>query len=189
MLKKILIKPIFIPILLIIFIVIPASYARYTYFHQGDTFIDIAKWDVTINNNPINSDFTFDLFETVNNDNLKKDVKLIAPGTNGSLSFYITNDSDVVAEYTILIEEVENDKDIPIVYSLEEDGEYKELSELVIASNEEIQMGVKNKKVTLYWKWDFYHDKNQNIKDTEIGLLEDATILIHLNIKANQKLK
>ena len=186
--KKLIIKIILISFLLIPCMFFPISYARYNFNNTGSVNVDVAKWDIIINNETTNEELTFDLFESVNNTNIDQNIKAIAPGTNGSINFNIINNSDVVAEYTINIEEVENLNDIPILYSLEENGEYKELTDIVFANNEEISLGSYNtKEFTLYWKWEFYKDSNQNIKDNELSQTEAAKIIINTNIQVNQK--
>lgn len=170
-------------------IVIPISYARYIANYNGTSNIDVAKWDITINNKKINEEFTFNLFETIDNTNLKKGVKAITPGASGNITLNIKNSSDVVAEYTITIEETSNENNIPILYSLEEFGEYKKINEFIIANNQEIGIDTNNTKtITIYWKWSFYQDSSQNQKDNELGQNGNALLQVKMNIKANQKI-
>ena len=176
-------------VLVVIFCMIASvSYARYSYLNEGNNSVGVAKWDIVINDQSMNSEVVFDLFETVENNNLLDGTRLIAPGTEGSITFNISNNSDVVAEYTIVLEEVLNDNDIPIVYSLEKDGVYQDLSEFIVANSEEIKIGEKDKSVTLYWKWDFYSTTLQNEKDNQLGLSGNANILVNMKIRVNQKI-
>lgn len=177
-----------LPILLLVLVILlPISYARYTSNYQGPFNIGIAKWDIIINDNSHTDEHTFDLFETINNDDVNKNIKVLAPGSKGSITFNITNNSDVVSECTIEVLETNNIYDIPILYSLSEDSEYKELEEIEIAKNLEIGLGLK-KTITLYWEWPFFKDELQNQKDNELANNQDAKILITTNVKVNQKI-
>lgn len=187
MLKKIICITILMLTLAISSIIIPTSYAKYIKNLNGSSNLDIAKWDIIINDKDINEEFVFNLFETVNDSTIKNDIKAIAPGIGGNITLNIENSSDVKAQFTINIEETENKNNIPIVYSLEENGEYKKLSELSMANNEEISVG-EIKKVILYWKWDFYKDEDQNQIDNELGQNGEATLKLSINIKVNQKI-
>jgi len=184
---KLTIKIILIIFLATSFLTFPISYARYNFYNDGNYNVDIAKWDIVLNDKSLDEEHVFDLFKTVNNDNINKNIKALAPGTKGSITFNIINNSDVFSECTIEVEETENTYDIPILYSLDENGEYKELKELEIANN--LELGIKeNKTITLYWQWPFYKDSLQNQKDNELASNETAKLLITTNVKVKQKI-
>lgn len=179
-------KRLFVRVLIIISlcfsVIIPISYARYVKENNGLGNMDVAKWNIILNNKNIDEVIKLDLFKTINNSSLKNETNIIAPGTSGNITLNIKNNSEVVAEGTILLEELANDDNIPIVYSLVEDGEYVGINEFVIM-NKEVILPKEEKNVTIYWKWDFYNNQNDN----NLGLNGTAEYEIGINILVNQK--
>jgi len=187
--KKLMIKIILPLLVLTTCIVIPASYARYITDSSGIGQIDIAKWEIIINDKSMEEEFDFNLFETLDNPNIKDGITAISPGTSGNITLNLKNSSDVVAEYTITLEEISNENSIPIVYSLEENGEYKKINEFTVANKEEIGINNGNTKtITIYWKWDYYNNSTQNQKDNELGENGTARIQVKASVKVNQKI-
>jgi len=183
-------KRLFVRVLIIISlcfsVIVPISYARYVKENNGLGNLDVAKWNIILNNKNIDEVIKLDLFKTINNSSLKNETNIIAPGTSGNITLNIKNNSEVVAEGTILLEELENNNNIPIVYSLSEDGEYVDINDFIIMNNE-IIMPETEKEITIYWKWDFYKDYNQNQKDNDLGTNGTALFEIGINIRINQK--
>jgi len=172
-------------IFLCLSVFVPFSYAKYANDNNGISRLDIAKWSIILNDKNIDEVINLDLFKTSNN-YLKNGIKIIAPGVEGNITLNIENASDVVAEGTIILEELENNNNIPIVYSLVKDGEYGEINDLEIMNNE-IIMPESEKEVTIYWKWDFYKNNSQNQKDNDLGTNGTALFEIGINIRVNQK--
>lgn len=183
-------RNIFVRILLLITlclsIIVPISYARYIEVNTGSGNLDVAKWDIILNGENIDEVINLDLFETINDSNLKNGTKIIAPGIDGSITLNIKNESDVVAESTIVLEELLNNDNIPIVYSLEANGEYVGIADFEIMDNEVINPG-EIKEVTVYWQWPFYQTQTQNNSDSDLGIDGTALFEIGINIKVNQK--
>lgn len=183
-------KRLFVRVLIIISlcfsVIVPISYARYVKENNGLGNLDVAKWNIILNDKNIDEVITLDLFKTINNNSLKKGTNIIAPGTSGNITLNIKNDSEVVAEGTIVLEELENNNNIPIVYSLVEDGEYVDINDFLIMNNE-IIMPENEKEITIYWKWDFYKGHNQNLEDNDLGTNGTALFEIGINIRVNQK--
>lgn len=181
-----------IKLVLIIFIIISCvitqkTYSRYAYNKNGNNNVDIAKWNISINDNlNVNNDvIEFNLFDTVNT-NLKSDEKLIAPGSNGKFTLEIKNNSEVIVEYILKLTET-NNHDIPIEYSLTglDDSWVEDIKEINI-NNEAIEIN-KIKLIDIYWRWAYYKDKSQNDKDNDLKN-KNANIKIKMNIDVNQKI-
>ena len=183
-------KNVFVRLLLLtmlcVGVIVPISYARYVNNNNGIGNLDVAKWNITLNDKNLDEVINLDLFKTINNADLKNETKVIAPGVGGNITLNIKNDSDVFAESTITIEEMINNNNIPIVYSLKEDGDYVRIDDFEIMNNEVI-IPENEKEITIYWKWDFYKDYNQNENDNILGKNGTALYEISINIRVNQK--
>lgn len=169
-----------------VIVIVPISYARYISVNNGNGSLDVAKWNIVLNNKNLDEVIKLDLFETIDDSYLKDGEKIIAPGVSGNIVLNIKNNSDVVAEGTIILEELSNNYNIPIVYSLEEDGNYVDINDFEIMSSEIINVN-EEKKVTIYWKWDFYSSESQNNADIELGSSGTALFEISLDVRINQK--
>lgn len=178
-------------ILLILFLLscisIPVSYARYVSNFNDKPKLEVAKWNFIINNESISEEINFNLFEAVNNSNIKDGINAIAPGTSGKAEINIVNNSDVTAEYLITVTELENNYDIPIVYSFDKEGTYKDINDFIFPLIEEIKIG-EEKNITLYWKWQFYVDDISNNRDNELSKIKDAALKVKINLDINQKI-
>jgi hypothetical protein len=161
------------------------TYSRFSSNGISISEINVAKWEVLINGKSINEEYKFNLFETINNNHVKDGVKVISPGSYGSATFNIVNNSNVVANYEVFFQESKNDGNIPILYSLEEDGDYKELEDIVFSSDNELDFNGTD-SLTLYWKWDYYKDLNQNQLDKQLGDDGSSIVEITMGIKAEQ---
>lgn len=162
------------------------TYSSYVSDKSNISQTSAGKWEILVNGNSINEQFDFNLFETVNNNHVKDGAKVISPGSYGSATFEIINKSDVFAEYTISFVESSNEDNIPILYSLEEDGEYKELSELVFTTNNLLDFDGMD-SISIYWKWDYYKDLSQNQVDNILGKNGNSVVEVTMNIQAEQK--
>ena len=166
--------------------VVPITYGRYFDKTNGAGNLVIAKWDIILNDKSIDEEIDLDLFGTMDNRHLKNGEKIIAPGVSGNIELNLINNSDVVAVGKIILEEIENDYDIPIVYSLVEDGEYVDINDFDIMTNEEM-MPQEERNITIYWKWNFYDNQEQNDRDNELGRDGTALYKLGIDIEVNQK--
>jgi len=166
--------------------VVPITYGRYFDKSEGEGNLVIAKWEIILNDENVDEEIDLDLFKTVDDRHLKNGEKVIAPGVSGNIVLNLKNNSDVVAEGTIELEEIENIQNIPIVYSLEEDGEYVGIEDFEIMSNEEM-MPQEERNITIYWKWNFYSSQEQNDKDNELGVEGTELYKLRIDINVNQK--
>lgn len=173
-------------IFLMIGISIPISFSKYTATTNSVGNISVAKWEFTINDQSINEEFEFNLFDTIENTSIKDDVVAIAPGSTGKVVLDLKNKSDVSSEYSISFEEILNDSNIPILYSLD-DIEYKELEQLEFHENEIIDIN-HSKNITLFWKWDYFKSVEQNQLDNQLGENDNAILKIKMTLNAQQKI-
>lgn len=169
-------------LILIIFsgIAIPMTYARYKNDNKGTAKLNVAKWDVEVNDISIDEELVIDLFNSI--ENVSTSTKnYIMPGSQGSFDLKIKNKSDVTINYTIKLEEILNNKNIPIQYSLVELGEYKDDKDFIIAENEELLYGEINntKQYKIYWKWPYYTEEN-------LVITEEDKFKVKVNVTVNQ---
>ncbi len=164
-------------------IIVASSYARYTKTISGNDEAIVAKFDVSADN----LTETINLFDCVDEDAVLDTEGLVAPGTKGSFTTTLNNDSEVTVSYALSIAET-NSNNIPIVYSLEENGTYVSASEfasLALAKGTLDFEGttkadpVTSKQLTVYWKWAIDGD---NGADTILG--ESAATATRPTLKA-----
>lgn len=151
-------------------IIVASSYARYTTTISGSDEAIVAKFDVSAND----LTETINLFDCIDEDAVLDAEGVVAPGTKGSFTTTLNNDSEVTVSYALSITET-NSSNIPIVYSLEENGTYvsaSEFSALALAGGTLDFTGttkanpVTSKELTVYWKWEIDGD---NEVDTGLG--------------------
>ena len=167
-------------IVMLALILIASTYAKYTTKLTGSSDTTIAKWAWTINNNDVSKDdteFTFDLFKTIKDTDggTEADVttQKIAPGTKGSFSIEVTNASDVNAEYSLTLTETKATavSSANIEYSIVGTDEATDWTNDIGTFNltdTSLNMNA-SKTLTLYWRWAFYDDANQDKADTLVG--------------------
>ena len=176
-----------------------STFAKYTSEATGSSSVQVAKWEIYVNTDEelsvADPTISFDLFETIlDSDGEAEDDVLperIAPGTSGSFTLTITNNSDVNAKYWITFEETANALNVPVVYSTvapaqAQSSDWKEIAELSILGENDngtpIAMTDGAMTVTVYWMWDFDGD------DTSIGIAaqEANTVEVSATVKVEQ---
>ena len=220
---------VFVAILSLTFV--SSTFARYTSTVDGDDTARVAKWSFTYTQNAQNDKIgagqddenykvIFDLFNTikdsdgadddadVENDN---DTAIIAPGTSGSFTFSLKNDSEVTAEYHIHFTET-NNNDIPLQYSLDGTNWFNSLADLEAApAYKEPNRGEKPRlddatgaaelhatlpmteddTLTVYWRWQYQsdgagHPGHSDETDTSLGIGPTAQVTIEVEIRFDQ---
>ena len=168
--------------MLFVSVAVPMTYARYKNENDATGEVKVAKWDIKVNGKSIDEELIIDLFNSVENVS-DTTTNYIMPGSQGSFDLKIENESDVTALVSISLEEVLNNKNIPIVYSLTEQGEYKDDKDFIIANDEEVVFGEINniKNYKIYWQWPFYSDDNLVINSNE-------KLKVKVNIKVSQNI-
>ena len=152
----------------------------------------VAAWSIEVEGEDIAvaaPTATFDLFSTINDTKdsaAETDVKtgLIAPGTKGSFTLNITNNSDVNATYKIeLTETVTGIADLPIQYSADGGVTWKDsIAELNVAATD-IAMNGGTAELTIDWQWVFDGDHTE-IGKTAVG--GDVNVQVSAKITVDQ---
>lgn len=174
-------------------VMISGTFAKYTSEYSGQDTALVAKWDVkpeagqTGNLEAIaetgDSVTELDLFQHAHTKMLNSITTnggidyIIAPGVSGSFDIKVTNDSDVDAKMTFVLETVAGSANVPMVYTIEGDSpatEYTDLNLLAGAlTMDNVTQGGTNKVVTVNWEWKFndVNDVNDSINkaDTLLG--------------------
>lgn len=158
-----------------------STFAKYTSTATGTDTVKVAKWSVAVGDNGEIATtgpktFTFNLFDTVSLDDNGTDVKagLIAPGTKGSFSFDIVNNSEVTAEYGVTYDVTHNN--IPLEFSLDGNtGWTKDLTTLNVdidadTDANDLAMEGDSDTVKVFWRWVFEVDAAGNTADTALGV-------------------
>lgn len=158
------------------------TFAKYTSSGTGTDSAKVAKWDIRVNgaNITVSDNFTFDLFNTVNDttdNNAETDMApnggtIIAPGTTGKFTINLQNLSEVNAKYSNEYTVTSNVISIPVQYSL--DG-YNWTTEISTLNRTNCTIGLGTEaEVTIYWKWDFYTGDAADAYDTLLGTMAAA---------------
>ena len=159
---------------------VSGTFAKYTSSTTLTGTATVAKWDITFDGNDISAsaNYTFDLFDTVKDSNgtdAETDVAsgLIAPGTSGSFSLDIVNNSEVNAKYTVTLSE--NATTVPLQYSVNGTTWVDDIADLNIGETA-INQGVTT-AVAIQWRWvydaavvDGEHAGQTDVTDTALGV-------------------
>ena len=152
------------------------TYAKYTSTFAGSDTAIVAKWSVSAGDAGQTTINLFDaskIYDTNNADYsngvVDTDVRtstgdaIIAPGTWGSFSFTVKNDSDVNATYAVDYEVTE--AGIPLEWSTDGASWSESLTNV---STTTLNMDTE-KDVTVYWRWAFTTDAARDTADTALG--------------------
>lgn len=160
-------------IVFIITLVIASTYtfSRYATVHKMSGKATIAKFKVGVNN--IQS---IDLFFTTDSNSVKSGK--VAPGMTGSFKAELSNDSEVVCDYILTLNE---DSNIPILYSLDNTN-FDSASNIQAQGQLDIN---ESKDIDIYWKWDI--NAISNI-DTQMGQDDnnEYKATVELSVKFDQ---
>lgn len=160
-------------ILFIITLIIASTYtfSRYATTHSRSGKTTVAKFKVGVDN--IQS---IDLFFTTDSNSVKPGK--VAPGMTGSFKAELSNDSEVVCNYVLTLDE---DSNIPILYSLDNTN-FVNASEIRSTGQLDIE---ETKDIDIYWKWDI--NAVSNI-DTLMGQDDnnDYKATVELNVEFDQ---
>ena len=169
---------------------ISGTFAKYTSSSTGTDTARVAKWNFTVGGTDITTSntFTFNLFDTAYvESNVDKDGDgsevVIAPGTTGSASVTLTNNSEVNATYAVDFSATENG--VPLQWSVDGTEWKNDISDLDIAVTN-IAMTNGTATINIYWKWAFESDSvvttdQSDEKDTNLGT---ATTLATVSFSA-----
>lgn len=165
--------------------------AKYTSSSTRSDVGTVAKWEVTVENDDITDttadSWSFDLFATAVKDtdgtSTEADVasNKIAPGTSGSFTVDIKNESEVDATYTVALTET-NASNVPLQYSVDNTTWKDSVTELTMTSltNQALEMGA-SATATVYWRWSYEgtttgaHASQTDTSDTTLGVAAQST--------------
>ena len=149
------------------------SLSRFLTGHSGSGNIQIAKWNVKLNNST--STVSINLKDTLIANNYSSEI---VPGSSGYFSLNLDfTGVEVAAEYEIVINY--STSNLPALLKFYSDSEYTEEFPLKGVVN---LSGNKQKTINIYWKW-LYTKGGVN----DLQWLEDDFI-VNLDIQAKQKL-
>lgn len=176
---------------------ISGTFAKYTSSSTATDTARVAKWDFTIGETDITTSntFTFDLFNTtsytdsnVDTDGSGSEV-VIAPGTTGSASVTLTNNSEVAATYAVAFSATESG--VPLQWSTDGTTWKNDISDLDISATN-IAMNNGSAIITIHWKWAFVSetvvdtDQSDSI-DTNLGTAASlATVTFSATVTVTQ---
>ena len=176
---------------------VSSTFAKYTSSVTGSDFARVAKWEWKSGSEVLNDTITFDLFNTIKDENgsAEADVfnklgdpkTVIAPGTSGSFELKFTNNSEVNAKYKIDYTVVKNG--IPVQFSV--DGGATWTDDLADVAFKNVTQGTEE-TVKVEWKWAFdsasddypagWNDKS----DTDLGKAGSAEITVTATVTFEQ---
>lgn len=185
--------------------VISGTFAKYTSTVSASSTATVAKWSFKVNDDEIATTSSptvkFDLFTTVNEaDTTTTEEHVssnkIAPGTGGSFTIKVKNDSEVTAQYTITFTETNTDN-IPLQYSVDGTTWKDSIAELELTNftSQTLAIGAGEVSHTVYWRWVFddttsgAHNGQTDATDTVLGIQAQttaSTVEISMNITVTQ---
>ena len=184
---------------------VSGTWAKYTStVTSADAIARVAKWEWNIGeqevvgDTPISTKFAFNLFDTINDtyndgDNHEEDVatsesaKIIAPGTTGSYTVSIKNNSEVSGTVRIAVK-VTNEHNIPVnfYYQLGTGGALQEVTLTDHAGTFYIDvpkiaaLATATSDVVITWEWPFGGD------DTSLGLNGTYQLTVNATVTFTQ---
>ena len=162
---------------------VSGTYAKYTDTFTGKTATaHVAKWSFNVNETAAEEEFTFDLFNEENTSLTAegkaaqedlKDIILIAPGSSGTETIEVENNSDVKALLSLKFDTTGSTATgIPLKYTvkignttLSETGDLDNIDFSSAAAELKLDNG-ENLTITIDWKWT---DDTNGETDTPIG--------------------
>ena len=178
------------------------TFAKYTSTFSGTDEARVAKWAFSVGGSAVDlkttKTFDFELFKAseikeedlsgddgeVDTNGILDDAKVIAPGTAGTLTVGLKNESEVDAVYTVVY--ASDEEGVPLQWSVNGTAWVDNITDLNIASTG-IDMGA-TKDVVLYWKWAFVDDAvvtQSDDADTLLGV-DGANPNVTVTITATQ---
>lgn len=168
---------------------VSGTYAKYTSTFTGSDSARVAKWSFNIGGsaaNMITNEFTFDLFNTINDANVATgtDETIIAPGTTGSFDIVLQNKSEVTAKYYVVLSETANAGNIPVEYSTN-GTDWKSLADInTELKNAEAELAMNagsDTTKTIKWRWAFEKANSETDTDTDVRDTADTKLGVDAN--------
>ncbi len=177
---------------------VSGTYAKYTEdFSAAQTSANVAKWEIKfLDDKDAETDtFSFDLFANATNGSLKSTVngadqavKTIAPGSTGSFTIKLRNNSDVNAEYTA--EFTVGGANVPLQFKVSGvDADWTDdLSNITTAV---AMTEGSDAEITVEWQWpyekgaDATEKETNNEADTTLGK-DHGTVTVDATVTVSQ---
>lgn len=165
---------------------IQTTYAKYVSSAEANSNINIARWNITINDQDIiqNSNFTNGLTPIFENNQFIKEG-VIAPTSEGYFDIIIDgSNTDVSFEYTITINPSDNDtiQDLKIVKYTIDDIEYNYIDEINNTINHDDEIKIKTIRVYFTWDDDINTQTMDNQADTIATINGNANYRVSVNL-------
>ncbi len=146
--------------------VISGTFAKFATEASGSTTVKVATWDFELNGTSASQAFAIDLAATVDTFDGNADAEVadgvVAPGTKGSFSIELVNNSQVAAEckvtFSASVKKADNsDGTLPtnLQFATAVDGTYGTLAQLGDAYDATLDYNSGSKDIIVYWKWEF----------------------------------
>ena len=151
--------------------VISGTFAKYTSDVTVTDTAKVAKWDIKLDGGPFTKATTFDFMETwtnsVNTGGQSVKANLLAPGTNGSFTLDVTNNSEVDARFKVNFD-FSKLAALPLTYTYKVGSNVYTQGEFVA-----IKMG-DTATITVTWEWPFERTDGEGLTandaaDTTLG--------------------
>lgn len=170
------------------------TYAKYVTTSNGEANLNIARWDIVVNDEHIKNkeELSADITpQYVENPNVAEGV--IAPGSIGYFDITIDpTNTDVSFDFEISIDNEESDvTDLKLLkYYIDSEDNIKDAEENEVISDSININDKKAKTVRIYVIWDeSINETMDNIKDSEVGHdSENKKASVNVNLKFKQTL-
>lgn len=170
------------------------TYAKYVTTSNGEANLNIARWDIVVNDEHIKNkeELSADITpQYVENPNVAEGV--IAPGSIGYFDITIDpTNTDVSFDFEISIDNEESDvTDLKLLkYYIDSEDNIKDAEENEVISDSININDKKAKTVRIYVIWDeSLNETMDNIKDSEVGHdSENKKASVNVNLKFKQTL-
>lgn len=169
---------------------VSGTWAKYTSKVQGSDTARVAKWSFDGANLETKT-IAFNLFQTSYGETVKsKDgKKVVAPGTEGSVTFALKNTGEVAAEAKIVLT-ITNANNIPVKITYAGVGE----EETTVDAKGTIELPVQQlaieqttaTEITIKWSWPFYGNDTTDTTDTTLGSAGVAEINVVADVTFTQ---
>ena len=169
---------------------VAGTYAKYTSNATGTDNARVAKWSFTVGGTETatTNTFDFDLFKTAYTNNQSETTvkskgsdNVIAPGTEGSFTIALANNSEVDATYEIDYTVTRTDNSIPVEFSVNAGQTWT--ADLADVAATRINMDNATANITVQWRWLFDGD---DTTDTTLGTAGTDTITVSAKVTATQ---
>ena len=145
-----------------------STFAKYTSGATTSKTAKVATWVIKANDEKIADNFSLTegkIFEGNAYGTDEENADKIAPGTCGSLTFSLKNESEVDAEYLV---EVTKGANMPAHITLYKDSAFTQEIDDKGITGDLLRTATAATDVTIYWNWEFTDDDETEIAGEEV---------------------